>query len=337
MFISKIPFRCVLALMVVFVCASCAMSDSGRKGGGERQKKEKQQHYKTFNADSAYTHIARQVSFGPRVPGSEGHAMCRNYIMGVLESIGVDTVIVQSAVVEAFNGDKLPIANIIARINSEKDRRVLLAAHWDTRPWADNDENEELRDKPILGANDGGSGVGVLLEIARNLVATRPSIGVDLFFFDAEDYGSRESDGGDSDSWCLGSQYWEQHPVPYVDGRKPAYGILLDMVGGRDARFYVEALSLYNAERATLKVWNEAKSIGHGDIFCSEIGGAVTDDHIILTRAGIPTTDIIELNNIGTQSFPPTWHTHNDNMEFIDCSSLRAVGETVLSVIYKER
>lgn len=334
MFRQKMPFLYVLMLCAALACTYCARADGNKNASAPQPESSDTAPHKAFNADSAYAHVARQVSFGPRVPGTPGHSRCREYIIGALQAAGVDTVFSQNAEVIAFNGDKLPLTNIIARISPEKQRRVLLAAHWDTRPWADNDDDAAMRDKAIPGANDGGSGVGVLLELARNLAAERPAVGVDLFFFDAEDYGTN---GGDADTWCLGSQYWAQHPVPYVDGKLPAYGILLDMVGGRDARFYVEALSLYNAESATLKVWSEARRIGYGDVFCNEVGGAVTDDHLMLSRAGIPTVDIIELNNVATQSFPPTWHTHNDNMEYIDRSTLRAVGETVLSVIYKEK
>lgn len=293
----------------------------------------------TFNADSAYNHIAKQVSFGPRVPGSNGHAACRDYIIDRLKSCGVDSLLVQHTVVEAWNGDKLPIYNIIAGFNTNKatPHRILLIAHWDTRPWADAEDNATDREQAIDGANDGASGVGVLLEIARNLGLRRPSVGVDLLFVDAEDYGRSDGFEDHSDTWCLGSQYWVNNMVPYRKDNKPIYGILLDMVGGRDARFHYEYFSQANAPTPTAKVWAEAELLGYSDIFVRKIGGAITDDHIVITRAGIPTTDIIETINPQTQSFNPTWHTLDDNLGNIDKNTLRAVGETVLNVIYKEK
>ncbi|MDE6854446.1 MAG: M28 family peptidase [Muribaculaceae bacterium] len=291
----------------------------------------------SFSGDSAYAHVAAQVAFGPRVPGSKGHADCRQYIVDRLNAYNADTVIVQDATVKAYNGDILPISNIIAQYNRTNIRRILLAAHWDTRPWADQDDNAADRDKPIPGANDGASGVAVLLEIARNLAARMPAAGVDLIFFDAEDYGHSGGFENHNDTWCLGSQHWAKDRIPYTTGNLPVYGILLDMVGGRDARFHYEAFAHQNAPTPTLKVWSEAKRLGYGDMFVNSIGGIIIDDHVVLTRAGIPTTDIIELNNVATSSFPPTWHTHDDDLEHIDPEVLEAVGQTVLNVAYNEK
>lgn len=293
-----------------------------------------------FSADSAYAHIEHQVAFGPRVPGTDGHRACRDYIVDELRRAGVDTVWTQHGVVEAFTGDKLPIYNIMAGFNTNvaAKRRVLLVAHWDTRPWADRENSVEERQQPILGANDGASGVAVMLEIARNLGLRRPSVGVDLLFVDAEDYGDASGFDDRSETWCLGSQYWvESGMPPYDKDNKPVYGILLDMVGGRDAKFHYEYFSQKNAPNATAKVWSEAERLGYNHIFVRSIGGAVTDDHMVITQAGIPTTDIIETLNDETQSFNPTWHTLNDTPENIDKNTLKAVGETVLNVLYKEK
>lgn len=290
-----------------------------------------------FSADTAYKYVAEQVAFGPRVPGTAAHDSCANYIVERLHGLGPDTVIVQTGTVTAFNGDVLPIKNIIAQYNKFQTKRILLAAHWDTRPWANRDDSHEKRLLPADGANDGGSGVGVLLEIARNLAEKSPSVGVDLFFIDAEDYGDSSGFSENSDTWCLGSQYWADNVVPYTADNMPVYGILLDMVGGRDARFNYEAFAQENATKPTVKVWSEAESLGYGERFPRSIGGAVTDDHVVLTRAGIPTTDIIELNNPETLSFPPSWHTHNDNLSNIDKETLQVVGDVVLNVVYKEK
>lgn len=289
----------------------------------------------SFNADSAYAHIARQVSFGPRVPGSAGHRLCRQYIISALENYGADSIIVQDTSVTAFNGDRLPISNIFARFGTETRRHILLVAHWDTRPWGDNEHDRTLRSKPIPGANDGGSGVGVLLEIARNLQIKRPEIGVDLLFVDAEDYGTNEGFGSNPESWCLGTQHWVTD-MPYTSGNMPKYGILLDMVGGRNARFHYEAGSKKYAPAILQKVWNEAHALGFGSKFIQKPSGVIIDDHVYLSEAGIPTIDIIESLNEETASFNPTWHTHDDNLENIDRKSLDAVGKTVMNVVYKE-
>lgn len=290
-----------------------------------------------FNTDSAYQYVADQVAFGPRVPGTESHQACSDYIINTLQRLPVDSIIVQKGSVTAFDGTELPVTNIIAGFNTDKKRRILLVAHYDTRPWADNEDSALERERPIPGANDGGSGVGVLLEIARNLAARRPAVGVDLLFVDAEDYGTNEGFSNNPESWCLGTQYWVEHMTPYSANNLPVYGILLDMVGGRNARFHYESFSANNARVPTIKVWSEAQALGYGDRFICEVGGAAVDDHVFLTRAGIPTTDVIEINNVETSTFPPTWHTHNDNMANIDPNTLKAVGQTVLNVVYKEK
>lgn len=287
-----------------------------------------------FNADSAYGFVARQVDFGPRVPGTDTHKACSAYL---IEQLGryADTVYVQNATVEAFNGDVLPLTNIIGSFNPGQSRRIMLMAHWDTRPWADMATEE--RNKPILGANDGASGVGVLLEIARNLAMEAPAVGVDIMFVDGEDYGDSGGFSDNRDTWCLGTQYWTKNMVPYSGGNRPVYGILLDMVGGKNARFHREFFSNDNAPNQTGKIWKEARQLGFGDVFINKIGGSIVDDHLFMAQAGIPTVNIVETMNVETSNFPPTWHTHADNMDNIDKRSLDAVGKTVLNVVYKEK
>lgn len=291
-----------------------------------------------FNADSAYKFIEEQLAFGPRVPGTDGHKACRDYLIGKLKSFDADSMIIQDATVTAFNGDVLPITNIVAGWNINVPRRILLVAHWDTRPWSDEEADADDRLKPVDGANDGASGVAVLLEIARNLAIREPNIGVDIMFTDAEDYGNSSNFDNNESTWCLGTQYWIKSGMPpYHPENLPIYGILLDMVGGRNARFHYEYYSQLNAPTPTIKVWSEASRIGYGDVFIRRVGSAVTDDHLFLTKAGIPTTNIIEGLNEQTQSFAPTWHTNDDTIENIDRNSLKAVGETVLNVVYKEK
>ena len=287
----------------------------------------------SFSADSAYAYVAKQTELGPRVPGSEAHRQCADWITGRLEAFGADTVMQLGAPVAAWDGTVLPMRNIFAQYRPELAERIILLAHYDCRPWADHDPDPTRRTDAIDGANDGASGVGVMLEIARNLGLKRPDIGVDLLFTDLEDYGAREdANVADSEStWCLGTQHFAAN-LPYEAGHLPQWGILLDMVGGRDAKFRKEYFSLNYAPAPTAKVWNMARKVGLGDRFVNRTGGAVTDDHLPLIRAGIPVTDIIETKPDG--GFNPTWHTHQDNIDNIDRNTLGAVGKVVLNLIY---
>ncbi|MBQ9073830.1 MAG: M28 family peptidase [Muribaculaceae bacterium] len=322
----------IIALMLLSLIAGGCNAGSSSKSADETpvvaQRNAKQQ----FSADSAYRYVKQQVEFGPRVPGTDSHVDCARFLTAELSRHGADTVIEQKTVVTAFNGDRLPIINILGRYNLNASRRVLLVAHWDTRPWADAEKDVSKHSTPIPGANDGGSGVGVLLEIARNLKLESPAVGVDILLTDAEDYGNT---GGDDDSWCLGTQYWVKN-MPYNQGNLPIYGILLDIVGGIDAKFYREYFSEYYAQPVNDKVWAVAASSGFGEKFINTRQGAVTDDHVYINAAGIPCIDIIECANQATGSFPPTWHTLADDMRSIDKSSLKAVGQTVLNTIYQE-
>lgn len=293
-----------------------------------------------FDPDSAFAFVQKQVDFGPRVPGTAAHEACADWMVMKLKAFGADTVIEQTGTVTAFNGKKLPLRNIIARFHTERKDRILLLTHYDTRPMADKDKDPKRQGEPIPGANDGGSGVGVLLETARHLAAHPASeVGVDLFFTDAEDYGEPTgamTQNEHSDTWCLGAQFWAKNPQP--PGYSARFGILLDMVGARDARFYKEAFSMQTAGHVVNKVWRTAAAIGHGDRFVNEVKYFVgVDDHVYIHRGRqIPTIDIIEYNE-GTMAFTPAWHTHDDDMENIDPATLKAVGQTVLEVAWKER
>lgn len=288
-----------------------------------------------FCADSACAFVRSQVEMGPRVPGTDAHLRCRDFISGKMKSYGADTVFLQSAEVKAFDGKTLPMHNIIARFNTSAPRRVLIAAHYDTRPWADEDSDLSVRDKAIDGANDGASGVAVALEIARNLASATPDIGVDFLFTDVEDYGSHSEDPAGESSWAFGAQYFAANS-PYAPADRPAFGILLDMVGGRGARFYREYFSENAAQWVNTKVWKAAREEGLSR-FVDEQRGAVTDDHIFITRAGIPCIDIIECSNPQTGSFPPYWHTMADNLSVIDPTTLSDVGRTLMRVIFTEK
>ncbi|MDE7443452.1 MAG: M28 family peptidase [Muribaculaceae bacterium] len=285
-----------------------------------------------FCADSAYSYVARQVAFGPRVPSTAAHKACGDWLVNELTRHGADTIIQQTASVSNPAGGMMPVRNIMGRFNTKAPKRILLLAHWDTRPWADNDPNQQNHSTPIDGANDGGSGVGVLLEVARQLGIKASQVGVDILFTDAEDSGIHDSDA----SWALGTQYWSSH-MPYTSVDTPTYGILLDMVGGQNAQFDREYFSQRLAPAIVDKVWATAATLGHADRFRDQYAGAVNDDHVHVNMAGIPCIDIIECNNPATGSFNPTWHTTADNLQAIDRQTLGAVGQTVMQVIYNEQ
>lgn len=290
----------------------------------------------SFDSDSAYRYIEDQLSFGPRVTGTEGNRQCAEYLTAELRRHGADNVRLQQGTIEAYTGDILPIENIMGSFNPSAKKRILLLAHYDTRPWADGDTNDESHNSPIPGANDGGSGVGVILEIARHLGKKAPEIGVDILFVDAEDYGQSSGFSTHDDTWALGTQYWVAH-LPYSQDSLPAYAILLDMVGGVGAKFHREYYSSHFAPDIVDKVWSVAAQSGYGDRFINKDGGVVIDDHYYINKAGIPAIDIIESKNDQTKSFPATWHTMGDDITNIDRSSLKAAGQTVLNLIYNEK
>lgn len=286
-----------------------------------------------FNRDSAYQFVARQVAFGPRVPNTAAHTACKEYLIKKLAEFGA-IVIAQEFEAPAYTGTILKATNIIGQFNPSAKKRIVLAAHWDSRHIADHDPDESNRTEPVMGADDGASGVGVLLEVARQLGANPlGNIGIDIIFFDAEDYGN--DSGEDRDSWALGSQYWSRNF--HVNGYQAEYGILLDMVGGKNARFPIEGTSAKFAPNIVRKVWRLARDMGYSDYFSDQNVGGITDDHFFVnTIARIPMVDIINLPMDAGQTFVKHWHTTNDTMEHIDKRTLRAVGQVVLAVIYNE-
>lgn len=293
----------------------------------------------SFNADSAYYYIQRQVAFGPRIPNMPAHSQTADFLISELGNF-TQEVMVQEFQSKAYDGTILNLKNIIASFNTEKSRRILLAAHWDTRPIADKDPVEP--ESTFDGANDGGSGVGVLLEISRILSHTPPvNVGIDIILFDGEDYGEPDNYEGESIysgqiEWCLGSQYWSKnkHKRNYM----AYYGILLDMVGASGARFYMEGGSMQFAKKIVQKVWNAGKEIGYDQYFVHRTSPGITDDHIFVNRdAKIPMINIVEYDPDSPDSyFGPYHHTRNDNMDLIDKQTLKAVGQTVLYVIFNE-
>lgn len=283
-----------------------------------------------FNADSAYAFIEAQVAFGPRVPGTPGNLACANYLKDKLTSFGL-TVNVQEAPATLYTGRSITMRNIMGSFKPERTERILLVAHWDTRHIADRDTDK--MDQPIDGANDGGSGVAVLLEIARVIGEKDPNIGVDFLFVDAEDHGMP---GGASETWCLGSQYWAQTAKPeYV--KTVRYGILLDMVGAKGAVFPREGTSMYYASDVVEKVWSSAANLGLGNMFVNSVTGQTVDDNLFISKySSIPCIDIVHYDP-SEQDYGPTHHRHTDNMDNIDVNTLDAVGRVLLDVIYNEK
>lgn len=297
-----------------------------------------------FNADSAFMYCSRQCDFGPRAMNTKAHDDCRDWIAGEFRRHGME-VTLQQASLKGYDGTMLSSSNIIARFTprgtSADMPRLLLCAHYDTRPWADNDADDENHRKPVMGANDGASGVGVMLEVARLLsLADSARMAVDFVCFDAEDYGTPQWFEGESqvsDPWALGAQHWASE---YAAGRYPVKitcGILLDMVGGEGAKFYQEGMSMELAGDLTSRVWQAAEAGGVGVFFPKSMGGYVTDDHVPVNNiAGIPCTDIIPYyKDCPQSSFGPTWHTVDDTMDHISRETLRAAGQAVIQFIYQ--
>ena len=330
-----------------------------------------------FSADSAYAFCEAQCAFGPRTMNSEAHDACARWIAARFASYGL-TVSEQRATLTGYDGTSLRATNIIASYRPEAKDRILICAHWDSRPWADNDPDPANHRKPVLAANDGASGVAVMLELARLLslqftddslqmitsaadtstVNRNPStvncklssvnrklstvnnnLGVDFVCFDAEDWGTPQWSTIDDpgNTWALGSQYWAAN-IPKSDAKKYRYGILLDMVGGQGAQFYQEQMSLHYARSVVDKVWRAAQTVGYGSLFPQREGGGITDDHIpVNSVAKIPCIDIIPYYPTCEQSsFGPTWHTVNDDMAHIERTTLQAVGQTLVQVLYSE-
>lgn len=290
-----------------------------------------------FNADSAYTYLQAQCNFGPRNMNTEAHEKCAEWIIAKFKEYGCH-VTTQKATLAGYDGTSLKSTNIIASYNPEATTRVMLCAHWDCRPWADNDPDSTKWHTPILAANDAASGVGVMIELARIIKDSKLALGVDFVCFDAEDWGAPQWYEGEDkgDTWCLGAQYFASN-LP--QGYAPRYGILLDMVGGEGAKFYREGMSMQYAPEIVKKVWSAARQVGFGSYFPKQDGGMITDDHLPMNQtANIPCIDIIPYYpDCAQSSFGPTWHTVSDNMENIDKNTLKAVGQTMVQVLFTEK
>lgn len=284
-----------------------------------------------FCADSAYRYTAEQLAFGNRIPGSKAWQQCAAYLFSQMGR-WCDTVIVQDFRATLWDNSIVPGKNIIASLNPQATKRILLAAHWDSRRWADHDPDVDLQHSPVPGANDGAAGVATLMEMARVMSVMPPSIGVDFIFFDVEDQGVPEwSEVYDEHSWCKGSQYWaDNRHIPYYTA---VYGILFDMIGTPEPRFTKEYVSRQYAPGLTDKLWNVATALGYSHIFVNQNTDPILDDHLYVNqRAGIPMVDIVQ-HSVET-SFFSHWHTTADDLQSVNADALRIVATVTMKTLY---
>jgi hypothetical protein len=297
-----------VALPLILACAGQQTGDAANANVPE------------FSGDSAFAHVRTQVEFGPRYPGSPGHAAQLAWMDEYLQA-RADTVELQQFTHETVEGETLVLTNVFARFRPDLGTRVLLLAHWDTRPRADNEMDADLRNEPIDGANDGASGTAVLLEMADVLFRHSPPIGVDLLFVDGEDWSAMDL--------LIGSEYFAANlPAGY----RPLYGILLDMVGDASPVYQVEQYSQDYAPEVVERVWRQAEDLGLGGIFSRQRRGYIGDDHVPLNRAGIRTIDIIDFDYGPGNAY---WHTTQDRIENTSPKGLDAVGKVVTTLIYR--
>ena len=319
----SLSIAAAVLIMAAFSCGQQAAAPGPKPGAAE------------FDAASAYAFVKKQVEFGPRVPGTPAHAACAEWLAKTFRQWTPD-VSVQEFKARAYDGRPLEGKNIVATFDKDNKDRILLCAHWDSRPFADHDPDPANHFKPVMGANDGASGVGVLLEVARVLSLRKPALGVDIVLFDLEDFGEhRNWRGASQDSWGLGSQHWSRNP--HRPGYTARFGILLDMVGGARPVFPREGSSMYYAPEVVKKIWAAARELGLEKYFIDSESDSLIDDHVYVNRlARIPTADIIDYDP-ARGGFPLAWHTVGDTLDKIDRTTLSAVGRTVLAVVYQEK
>jgi len=270
-----------------------------------------------FDGPRAFSLLERQVAFGPRIPGTDTHTETAEWLAGQLRDLCPN--VSMQRFTDEFDGRSVDMTNIIASFYSGKRERVLLCAHWDSRPKADRDPDPTLWTQPVPGANDGASGVAVLLEMARILAEHEPPVGVDIVFFDGEDGGSY----GDNDTWLLGSRYFA---AAMPDGYRPRWAVLLDMIGDRDLSLTRDANSRYGAPDLWRRLQDEA---GKAGVSFSERETVVIDDHVPLIERGIPAIDLIDFDY-------PWWHTVADTPDKCSPESLEKIGTIVLRLVYGE-
>lgn len=278
-----------------------------------------------FDSAAALRYVETQVAFGPRVPGTEGHRRMAAWLDSLARA-KADTVFIQDWVNVTSKGAKVPLHNVMMRFNPAAADRILYFAHWDTRPTADKAINPADHNTPIPGANDGASGVAVLLGVADALRKTPSTLGVDLLFVDGEDFGSFE----DSTETLLGARYYAKNQAP---GPRPLFAVLFDMVGDRDLQIYQEGNSLLGAPEVVERVWNAAKIAGYQKVFIATPGQSLIDDHLPLQLAGIRAIDVIDFSYGSNNSL---WHTLDDTPDKLSAASLQVVGDVAMAVLRLE-
>ena len=323
--IQYIQKACFILLIALFTL-SCK-SDSSKSTNIETAEKTTRRKVPKFDNEKAYQNIEKQVNFGHRYPGTQAHKDLIKYLTAELTQY-TDKVVTQDFKIDFLDEKGVDATNIIGIVNPDKKKRILLCAHFDTRKIAEKDEDPAKQNLPILGADDGGSGVGVLLEIARLVKENGIDIGVDFILFDAEDNGI------DGDGWCLGSEYWAKNP--HTSNYKADFGILLDLVGAKNAEFGKEQSSLRSAKTYVDKIWKLAERMSFANYFIDFEPGPVMDDHVnVINYRRIPMIDIINMSNLnGREGFDHYHHTQKDNMDIIDKNTIRAVGKVVTATLY---
>lgn len=276
-----------------------------------------------FDGPQAMRYVERQLAFGPRIPGTAGHEAMAVWLDSLLRT-RADSVVVQSWTHHPAHGAPVPMKNFLARFNPRATHRVLFLAHWDTRPISDG-PNSHDKTAPVPGADDGASGVAVLLSMADALKKDAPGTGVDLLFVDGEDFGDFEAPG--RPDVLVGARYYADH-LP--TGPLPAWAVLLDMVGDKDLTLNPEGYSLSAAPEVVERLWGMARKVGHGDVFPATPIGPIIDDHIELQRVGIRAVDVIDLNY-------DAWHTKDDTADKLSIASLQAVGDVMMAMVRTEK
>ena len=291
------------------LAAACGGTDATRSSGPRTR----------FDGQRAYGYVRQQLDFGPRVPGTAAHRQAGDWLVQTLRGTA-DTVIVQEWVHVTARGDSLPMRNVLARFRPASGERVLYVAHWDTRPVADGEPDPARRTLPIPGANDGASGVALLLALGDALEAAPPAVGVDLLLVDGEDYG----DFGRDEDVFIGSTWFAGHlPSPAY---RPLFGVVWDMIGDRDLEIFQETNSVQAAPEVVARVWGAAEELGYGAVFVPRGKYAIEDDHMPLIRQGLRVIDVIDFDF-------PHHHRLSDNLATVSAASLQVVGDVALSLV----
>lgn len=306
--------------MSLAVIGAVLILTGGQGTAADSRQEQKAKTLPDFDGNNAFQFLIKQCDFGPRNPGSRGQMECRDYLVATLKKYAEEVTIQPFEMSFGTPPTKANAFNIIAKFQPANKERILLCAHWDTRPWADQDPDPAQRKKPIMGANDGGSGVAVLLELARILHAHKPPIGIDIVLFDGEDAGT----SGDNSSWIQGSTFFAKNLKP---GYRPQYGILLDMIGDADLNVHKESYSWRYARSIVEKVWGKAEELGLSGIK-PDVKYNMLDDHLPLIGAGIPCIDLIDFDY-------PYWHTSGDTPDKCSSGSLGQIGTLMVHIIYQ--